>query len=198
MSVEGGDNFPVLQNVEAADSTPFMSAVTPDTLGVLTSAQKGCITSIRILGADENMTGAHLKRTAADMFSPAALFSKDICDLPAAHNELRDFLDKRGANMQTHTTRRIIMTLAHNLYEEPEDTQAAIDIAKSIIAAGRKRTNRSQSTGRSRFTPGSCRKRFHDLAEILSRENRSQCRDSIEGQGQENLRGPWRIVDGIR
>lgn len=40
------------------------------------------------------------------------------------------------------------MTLASNLYEEPKDTQAALEIAQSIIAAGRRgRADLSQHSG---------------------------------------------------
>lgn len=115
-----------------------MRQVNPETLGALTSQQKGFIASIRAIEQDAGLTGINLKRAVADMFPPASLFAKEICDLPAVWKELRDFLDRRGANLQQHSSHRVINTLAHGLYEEPEDTQAAIDIAKEIVAAGRR------------------------------------------------------------
>lgn len=121
-----------------AVTTNFLKALSTESLGALTSTQKGFVTTIRMLEGDENLTGVQLKRTIADMFPPASLFSKEMCDIPAVHSELRDFLDSRGANLQQHSSHRIIMTLAHSLYEEPEDTQVAIEIAQSIIVAGRR------------------------------------------------------------
>lgn len=71
----------------------------------------------------------------------------------------RDFLDARGAGLVQHSSRRVLMTHAHNLkgcehgsstflhpdpkvlhkvYEEPEDRDAAIEIVTDIIAQGRR------------------------------------------------------------
>ena len=72
------------------------------------------------------------------MFPPASLFRQEICDLPAVHIELRSFLDAKGANLAQHASNRMLMTLAHGLYEETEDTQAAIEMAREIVAAGRR------------------------------------------------------------
>ena len=115
-----------------------MRIVTAESLGALTSEQKGFISSVRVLESNADLTGIQLKRAVAEMFPPAVLFGKEICDLPAVHIELRDFLDSRGANLQQHSSHRVINTLAHGLYEETEDTQAAMEMARAIIAAGRR------------------------------------------------------------
>lgn len=51
------------------------------------------------------------------------------------HNELYKFLDSCSANLQQHSSHRFINTLAHRLYGETEDTRAAVEIARAIIAA---------------------------------------------------------------
>ena len=126
----------------------FMKGITNDALSALTSAQKGFISSIRFLETTPELTGIQLKRTIADMFPPASLFQQQICDLPAVHIELRNFLDSRGGNLEQHSSHHVVMTLAHVLYEEPEYTQAAIDMARDIVAAGRR--SRSNTPGSSR------------------------------------------------
>ena len=104
----------------------------------LASSQKGIIYSIRFLETTLDFTGIQLKRTVADMFPPASLFREEICDLLAVHIELRKFLDAKGANLAQHSSHRVVMTLGHGLYEEIEDTQAAIEMARKIAAAGRR------------------------------------------------------------
>ena len=104
----------------------------------LNEKQKGFLTSIRHLEAANVIHGDSLLRMFSYMFPPAGLFSKELCELPAIYTELRNFLDARGANMQQHSSCRIMMTLAHNVYEEQEDGQAAIEIVSEIVLAGRR------------------------------------------------------------
>ena len=104
----------------------------------LNDKQRGVVTSIRHLDSTNAFHGESLLRTFADMFPPADLFLKELCELPAIYTGLRNFLDSHGANMQQHASRRIMTTLAHNIYEEQEDKQAAIDIVSEIMAAGRR------------------------------------------------------------
>ena len=118
-----------------SSASSFMAQVNVDELG---STQKGFITSVRILEENLELCGEALLREFADMFPPASLFSKELCELPAAYTEVRNFLDSRGANMQQHSSRRIMMTLAHNIYIEQEDKDAAVAIVTEIIAAGRR------------------------------------------------------------
>ena len=104
----------------------------------LNDKQKGFVTSVRHLEATNMVHGDSLLRMFADIFPSADLFSKELCDLPAIYTELCNFLDAHGANMQQHSSRRIMMTLAHNVYEEQEDWQAAIGIVSEIMTAGRR------------------------------------------------------------
>ena len=124
---------------EASSSTRvFMAGISDGTLQALTSCQKGFISSIRILELQENITGEALKQSVAEMFPPAMLFNKELLDMPAIYSSLRDFLDSRGANLQQHSSRRIKMTLATSLYDEPEDREAVTEIVSHIFAEGRK------------------------------------------------------------
>ena len=123
-----------------------MSSISDSQLHALTSTQKGFISSIRMLESQPNLLGVQLKERVAEMFPPAMLFGKELSDFPACYSSLRDFLDSRGGNLQQHSSRRIMMTLAHNLYEEGEDREAAIEIVTDIIAQGRR--NRMASTRR--------------------------------------------------
>ena len=124
----------------------FMQGLTSDALTALTSAQKGFISSIRFLETTPDLTGIHLKRTVADMFPPPSLFRQEICDLPAVHIELRNVLGAKGANLAQHSSHRVVMTLAHGLCEETEDTQAAIEMAREIVAAGRRQRVQTPSS----------------------------------------------------
>lgn len=95
----------------------FMGTVSDNSLGVLKSVQKGFITSIRLLQGDTELPVVQLKHSIAEMFPPALVFSKEICDMPIAFMSLRDFLDTQGANMSQHSSRGIIVNLASNQYE---------------------------------------------------------------------------------
>lgn len=130
---------------------PFMHKLTSDELEALTSEQTDFIMSLRPLQTDPNWMTVNLKRAIADMSPPARLFSKGISDLPFAYFALRDLLDKRGANLPQHSFHRIVLTLAHGLYEEQEDTHAAVEIAKDIVAAGRR--GRTDLTNPAQTTP---------------------------------------------
>ena len=70
----------------------------------------------------------------AEMFPPARLPVPAIQTLPTAYKHLRDWLNKRGADLAPHSSNRITMTLAVNLYEESEGTTAAVDLVKAIIS----------------------------------------------------------------
>ena len=85
---------------------------------------------------DSSQEGVNLLRSIADLFLPAVLFSKELRALPSIYPELRNYLDTKGCNLTQHSSRRIMMTLATNVYEEQEDKQAAVDIVQSIMAAG--------------------------------------------------------------
>lgn len=99
-----------------------------------------------------DITGVQLKGIIADMFPPDLLFREEICDLPAVHIELRNFLDERGANLRQHSSHRVVMKLAHGLYEEAEDTQAAIEMAREIVAAGLRPRSTTSGSSSSQMT----------------------------------------------
>ena len=118
----------------------FLSSVDLDSL---TNVQRDIVTSIRLLQEDilgKNLNGADVKRQFADMFSPAILFSPELLEVQAIHTRIRDFLDSNGANLTQRSSRRILMTLAHELYDDAEDRESAIQMAKDIIAQGRRPT----------------------------------------------------------
>jgi len=108
---------------------------------LLNEKKTGFISTVRLVDLDiepKALTGLAVRETIAEFFPPAELFSPDLRALPAIYKELRDWLNANGANLQQHSSRRIMMTLAANLYTEPEDTEAAISIVEDIIAAGRR------------------------------------------------------------
>ena len=80
------------------------------------------------------------------MFPPVDLFSNELRSLPSAYSELRSFLDSRGASMTQNSSKRIMITLAHNLYEEQEDKQADVHIVQLIIASDRCNRDHSSET----------------------------------------------------
>lgn len=51
--------------------------------------------------------------------------------------ELRNFKNARGAQLQLHSSRWILPTLTHGLYDDAEDREAFITIAKQILSSGR-------------------------------------------------------------
>ena len=117
----------------------FMEALD---MSSLTEEQSGFITSVRLFETEirqKSLSGSDVRREFADMFPPASLFSAALLHIPSVHRSVRDFLDANGANMSPHISRRVINTLAVNVYEEAEDRSAAFEMAKDIISRGRKR-----------------------------------------------------------
>lgn len=114
----------------------FMQGLSDNLFQGLNDMQKGFIASIRLFqGSGED--GDDLLRAIANMLPPDQLFRKELRSLPSVNSEFRTFLDTRCARMTQHSSRRIMMTLASNVYEELEDRQAAIEIIQATIAAGR-------------------------------------------------------------
>lgn len=128
---------------ETNDQTRFFKNLTNDELSMMSNRQKGFIISIRAL--DPSIAGTNLKEAIAEMFPPSHLFSDEIKEIPSVWMELRKHLDLHGATLQQHSSRRIILTLAHSLYEDAEDREAAVSIANSIVAEGRRPRNQSQT-----------------------------------------------------
>lgn len=125
-----------LDRTDATDPHSFMKALTNDELSMMTTRQKGFVISICAL--DPTTAGTDLKYTIAEMFPPAHLFSDEIKEIPGVWVELRKFLDSNGATLAQNSSRRTILTLAHSLYEDAEDREAAVNIANSIVAEGRR------------------------------------------------------------
>lgn len=62
------------------------------------------------------------------------ILKKDVCDIPTIWTEIRNFMDTRGANLNEHSSRRVIMTLASGLYEESEAIDAAFEMAQLVLS----------------------------------------------------------------
>lgn len=132
------------------ETKTFLQSVDMETL---TDEQAGFVNSLRLMEDELSQlafTGAQVKDAIAEMFPPATLFSPALRSMPFVYRDLRNWLDERGANMQQHSSRRIMMTIATQLYTESEDREAAIELVKNIIAAGRRTTT---TTGSSSSTP---------------------------------------------
>lgn len=118
------------------DLPMFMQKISDSALSSLSPTQVGFVVSLRAISSD--LSGDVLKQQISEMFPPAQLFSKEIADMPMVWIELRNFLDARGVGLQQHSSRRVILTLAHGLYTDAEDQSVAIEIANLIIASGRR------------------------------------------------------------
>lgn len=120
---------------EIWESSEFMKNISDGELSSLTSKQTGFIVSLRSIGND--IKGDALRELVAEMFPPAYLFHPEICDLPSAWIDLRTFLQRRGVTLQQHSSRRVLLTLAHGLYNYQEDTAAAVESANLIVRSSR-------------------------------------------------------------
>lgn len=125
-------------SVTPAHASNFMANADPALLSV---EQMGFVSSVRMLEAEvreSTMSGDQVKDAVAELFPPAVLFGPDVATMPYAHRELRKWLDSHGANLQQHSSHRVIMTLATSLYVDPEDRVAANQLATELVAAGRR------------------------------------------------------------
>lgn len=117
-------------------------------LNELNSSLVGLVLSVRHLDgriSSTGMTGTQVKDAFADMFPPAVLFSPEVRSMPALYSNLRDWLNEKGANLTPHSSRRILMTLATSLYNDNEDSFAATEMVRSIVARGRQSSHLTTS-----------------------------------------------------
>ena len=134
-------------DISVTPQTPcFLSSIPQDAINRMNASQQGFVMSIRVLEKEDRMVGAVLLRAVSDMFPPASLFNENMPAIPALYSELRNFLDTRGCHLTQHSSRRIMMTLATNLYEDDDDQSAAVEIVRSIIASGRRNQAPAQLT----------------------------------------------------
>ena len=89
----------------------------------------------------------------ADIFVLRELFCQEQRSLPSLYRELRYFLDSRGVSTTQNSSHRIMMKLAHNLYEEQENKQAAVDIVQQIILSGPRSRDVSPASQTSQLFP---------------------------------------------
>lgn len=73
----------------------------------------------------------------AELFPPASLFAKEVCDLPSVWVELRNLLNERAAGLQQHSSRRVIMNPGHGIYDICGDRDTAFQEAQFIVAGGK-------------------------------------------------------------
>lgn len=106
---------------------------------------------------------------------------------PRRADGVAKFLDAKGANLAGHSSHRVVKNLAHRLYEETEDAQAAIEMARELIAALSSSSHGEQSpvprTSGSFSTP--IQRVAHNVT-MRTKEN------------EKNLRGPGGVLDGVR
>lgn len=107
---------------------------------LLNEQHSGFVTSIRMLSqepARATMSSEQLKEAVAELFPPHALFSHELMSLPYLHQDLRNWLDQRGANLQRQSSRRIAMMLATSMYAEAHDQTDAADRIRLYDASQR-------------------------------------------------------------
>lgn len=128
------------QTVAAPPDSQFLPSMD---LTVLTEEQRGAAISVRMLEAEVLRRGdvspEEVKASVADLLPPATLFGTALLTLPYFHRELRNVMTVMGAPLTMHSSRRIMMTLATNIYAEAEDRSAAVDLVKAVEAEGRRR-----------------------------------------------------------
>lgn len=114
----------------------FTKRVDPSILASLLPKQVEFIVSLQSL--DPSLEEDQLRETFAEMFFPSTLFNQEILDLRSGLVELRKFMESRGVNLTQQSSRRVIQTVAHELYSDAEDCESAIQTAFSIISHGRR------------------------------------------------------------
>ena len=113
----------------------------PIEVASLSTSQTRLINTIRVQEDEMNyapMDGQQVKATIAELFPPAIFFSSELLAIPLLHQRLRALLDKRGANLTQHSSRRVLLTLATSLYDEAEDREVAEELARKVMAEKRR------------------------------------------------------------
>lgn len=124
-------------------------------IGQLSNEVRGLILSVRDLEdriSVETLSGEQVKEAFAEMYPPAKLFSLELQSFPGIYPNIRTWLNKHGANLARHSSRRIVKTLAAGIYVAEEAT-VAMDIASDIVTAGNDRSATASQSNRPPIPP---------------------------------------------
>lgn len=123
---------------------PFLHDVPYETLN---AAQQGVVHTMRSLEHDwtSETTAEELKASMAEALTPYDLFDSEVAIMPSIYLEIHKLLDRRGAELGIHATRRIPTLLADWVYANTPDHDLAMDLATAIIT-GRHRSTSSSKT----------------------------------------------------
>lgn len=119
--------------VVGTSEAPFLPNYGDAVLTAMSPVLSGYITTIRIWPLDEEITGVGFVKLIAEFFPPAVLFSSGLHALSTIRSELRNQLDKHGANLTQNPYHRILMTLVTNLNEDEDDANVTVDAVQTSL-----------------------------------------------------------------
>lgn len=104
-------------------------------LEALSLVQRSFILTIRSFDAiiTATTTGEEVRAMVAEAFPPTSLFDADLAAFPPVYMRLRDWLNRRGAAIGTHPSRKIVNALANRLYDFEDDREEAKELARVLL-----------------------------------------------------------------
>lgn len=117
--------------------SPFLYGID---LAEVDAVQRGFINSVRLAEREwtATTTPTEIQEAMAEMFSPDELFNSAVAIMPGMYRELRKHLDKHGAALGVHPSHRVPPLLADRLFVKPEDRERPAELARSLVAQGRR------------------------------------------------------------
>lgn len=105
-----------------------------ENLSELSMVQQGFIRVIRGIEQEigTDTTGAQVKEMVAESYPPEMLFDPDLASYPRIYIKLRNWLDKHGAALGNHPTRRVYNLLADRLYAHGPERDQAQELARKF------------------------------------------------------------------
>lgn len=132
-----------------APAVPASVFLSGEDLSALPLIQRGFILAIR--GIERNLspgtTGQQVKAMVAEAYPPASLFDPDLAAYPTIYLELRTWLNRNGAALGTHPSRRVINLLANKLYDQEDDREEAKELGRLLLQSQQTRSRRTATGG---------------------------------------------------
>lgn len=96
---------------------------------------------------DPDPSSDDLRKTVADMFSPAVLHTDGLMKVPVAHGQLQNFLESRGVTLEQHKILRIVLAFAYNVYDDQENKQAGMKCPEIVTTFRRNLRKKNPNLG---------------------------------------------------
>lgn len=136
MADDGVLNDDALNSNNSVDTEIFLQ---DEDLSELSQVQQGFIRVIRGIEREigDTTTGNNVREMVAEAYPPESLFDPELAAYPKIYLKLRSWLEKHGAGLGQHPSRRVYNLLAERLYSLEADVDQAKLLVRELFSRNR-------------------------------------------------------------